>query len=151
VATQSSKILLLIAYLVGQIAVLPHGHDGDCANVPFDHHDLPHIHLAAHDHQPHSHAVDDHHHDVPHSDHADQLATSSPDHDGNAVYLPNAIRDSLPAKSTTFASTAKFVCAIADISAPQYVRMDSMSAIAIIPDEFSPHQPLWLALRALRI
>lgn len=90
--------LLLVAYVAGQWAVMPHAHGDESATLSQKHSSRPHVHLGTvrHDHA-------SHHHDHPHSHGksavgqvlklaAGQCVITDPhDHDADAVYLASSV------------------------------------------------------------
>jgi hypothetical protein len=146
--------LLMMVFLAGQLAVVPHAHASCIQEQPPDHDARLHVHVSCFDHDEHSH--DDghlHHHECDNGHSQPHASQSIPaqDHDRDAVYLPTNAGDSLLVKSVvppgSFQVVASFV--VAATLAPS-AASESWAA-ADFPDKCSPGCPLYLALRALRI
>jgi len=147
-------MVLMLGYLAGQLAVVPHAHGRCSENQPSDHNTRPHIHVAWFEHVGHSH--DDgriHHHecDGSHSQSASSDSNAGHDgHDSDAVYLPNDIGVSLPSQSVTSLDSLQAVSMLA-LAVPTPTAISERLADANFAGECSPGCPLYLALRALRI
>jgi hypothetical protein len=151
--------LLMIAYLVSQLAAVPHAHGAGTANQLFDHNARPHIHVSWIEHGDHSH---DHHSHDGHSHHHDREGSqSSPtssgsnsehgSHDNDALYLPNDVGVSFPSKVVVSLDCLQSVSTLGTFAIANPVAISEPSVVAVSPGECRPDCPLYLALRALRI
>ena len=145
------KILLAMAYAGSQLVGLPHAHGSDAANVPLNHNVWPHIHVPWMDQHENLDVVE---HDVQHGCHSQESQhlrrrenPTSHSHGENAVYLPNDLVVSLPAKGVISACGVSVVGAVPDVNTIQKGPPELFRVVAIYPGEINPHQPLWLALR----
>src|SRR4051794_40042770 len=98
---RSVSIIVMLGFVIGQMAAFPHAHAAN--GEPFDHDTRPHIHLAWFEHVGDCHNDGDAHH---HDHDGDRSQPDSPDanidhddHDSDAVYLPTDIGVSLPTKN----------------------------------------------------
>jgi hypothetical protein len=153
--------LVLIGFVAGQLAAVPHAHGGCSPEEQREHDARPHVHVGFCGHS--------HDHDDSHSGHAHNRATDevSPasgqqlfdgggarnaEHDADAIYLPCgaypvAVKDQRTASSADLIhSTVSGSDAIGLLPEPRYV------AVPIHPpDGYSPCVKLFLILRNLRI
>jgi len=169
--------LLMMAFLAGQLAVVPHAHGASRSNQPSDHDARPHVHLswfehADHQHdtehghchdgdQGHRHHAEHSHHDAEHGHHHDgtiqpNQASSDTDgehedHDGDAVYLAIDPGDLLLSQGVA----SPDLCAAATVLyVPTGYLVPATSrhlADGQPPDQCAPCCPLYLALRTLLI
>jgi hypothetical protein len=156
---RSAAMLVMLGYLAGQLAAVPHAHADDRRH---EHHSAqPHIHVAAarspshaHEHGPeHGHV---HRHAAPAaardgSCQADQFSGVA-DHEADAVYLPLTV-------STTATSgvdqskllTSPALLHFVDAAAVSDAVTASQTALLCLPDKRAPECDFCLTLRALRI
>lgn len=159
-ARRIAVTLLLVAYLAGQWAAIPHAHAGDSQHA--GHGTQSHIHVSWFGDHAHEHGSSHDHHHEHHGDesHSHQPAESSTDpanggcdgHDSDAVYLPEEVGQiTIAAKTTNPIDESQFsllLVVAAAIARPGTVTDFESARIA---EECSPGCPLFLALRALRI
>lgn len=148
-----TSIFVAIAYIAGQMLLLPHSHADNALSVPAKCHSTPHFHIGVacdHDHSHshgHSHSHSGESHDVQQDAHED---APSQDHDSTAVYASCNPSDSLPVPATDWSADLLVDAGYIDTTS-------SLAGLSISPapelyaGESKPDQPLWLALRALRI
>ena len=165
----------MMAFLAGQLAVVPHAHGASCNNQTSDHDSRPHVHLAWFEHADHEHDTEHgHNHDGGHGHHhgehshhdgeqehhhdANQSSQASSDtdckhddHDSDAVYLAVDSGDLLPSQgvaSPDLSAAAKLLCVPTAYLGPA-------TSLHLVdgqpPDQCAPSCPLYLALRALLI
>lgn len=152
-------MLVMVGYLAGQLAAVPHAHADDPRH---DHHIAqPHIHVAtastpSHEHE-HGHRHGHiHHHAAPAADrdcscNADHISSAT-DHEADAIYLPACISTTVTngvdqGKLLASPSLLHFVDAAAfgDAFTANHV------ALLRLPRELAPGCNFCLTLRALRI
>jgi hypothetical protein len=145
------SLIVMLGFVLGQMAALPHAHAA--SSTPANHDSRPHIHVPcfaanghSHDEGHHHHADGSHHHS-PVCDHEKQ----GHDHDSDAVYLPNNMGDSLPSTMVASVDCLQNVAALPERCA--FLNPPHANSVIgpYFSDECSSAQPLYLALRALRI
>lgn len=152
-----TSMLLIVAYVAGQLAAVPHAH-GAGENQPSDHGARPHFHIAWFEHG-HSHADGNahhhHHHDFDGSRSqpvSSTSATGSDGHDSDAIYLPNDTgKPSLASKIIVSLDNLPTnpILAVAVVIAP--TAGSGQLWEAHFSGNCSQGTTLYLALRALRI
>jgi hypothetical protein len=156
------SIVLILGYLAGQLAAVPHAHGQGGENQPCDHNARPHIHIHVSWFSHFGHFHDDHSHDDEHTHHHECGGSHShpafsdsnaghDDHDNDAVYLASDTGVSLLSKRAESPDCLQFVSAQVIAATPTPAAIAEPWAIAYSPGEFSPRCPLYLALRTLRI
>lgn len=158
-ARRIAVTLLLVAYLAGQWAAIPHAHaDGGDAQHSGQG-TQSHIHVSWFGDHAHEHGSSQHHHHGDES-HSHQPAESSTDlangscdgHDSDAVYLPEELGQiTVAAKIANSIDDSQYSALLvmaAAIARPGKVADFESARIA---EECIPGCPLFLALRALRI
>jgi hypothetical protein len=154
-----ASMLVMVGYLAGQLATVPHAHADD----PRHEHHLaqPHIHLAADSGSSHAH---EHGHEHGHvhrhataaanRDGSAQVSHVSgvADHEADAIYLPLSVSTTV----TNGADSSKLLTSLAllhFVDAAAFV--DSVTAyhaaLLRLPDKRAPECDFCLTLRALRI
>ena len=147
------SLIVMLGFVMGQMAALPHAHAA--SSTPANHDSRPHIHVPcfaanghSHDegHHQHHHADGSHHHS-PVSDDQKQ----SHNHDSDAVYLPNNMGDSLPSTMVASVDCLQNVSALPKLCA--FLNPPHANSVIgpYFSDECSSAQPIYLALRTLRI
>jgi hypothetical protein len=156
---QLISVSVLAAFVVAQVAALPHGHAQDS---PKGHDDTPHIHLpganSSHEHgHTHPHAAGHvHRHAGPVEKHDNARAecglSGVADHDANAIYLPPSVSlaTSSSADPIQLTPTLALWHSIDTGLLTHSVAASGIDALRP-PDEHAPCCALYLALRALRI
>jgi hypothetical protein len=156
------KIVLIVAYLAGQLAGMPHAHSADGTAHVADH-SRPHVHLSwvdhmrhVHDHEHHDHDHDHGHEDAPdehsHGQHPEPSSGQNQDHNSDAVYLPDGagapsvVPSAVNASDACLPATTLLVMCTCMPAAPSESSPDDL-----FPGECSFGCPLYLALRALRL
>ena len=146
-------IVLSMAYLASQLAVVSHSHGASRENQPVDHHARPHIHVSSFGHADHSHDLD-HGHPYSHRStgtHSHTVDSETPpehsDHDSDAVYLPSDTGQSLLSKSVATPNAFNFVTPL--VAAIVVTPTDSSDVVAAspFPGECRSGSHLDLALR----
>ena len=146
--------LLMMVYVAGQLAMVPHLHAQSMAGSTSDHAERPHIHLG------HAHHDHDHQHGAAHHGHShnsqvvstDQTTIASGDHDQDALYFPDEVGPSTAAKIGNSADSvnAELLLSI-DTMATTPQPLQSLAA-SNDSNQYRPTpRPLYLTLRALRI
>ncbi|MBL9164667.1 MAG: hypothetical protein JNL18_18205 [Planctomycetaceae bacterium] len=146
--------LLMMVYVAGQLAMVPHLHAQNTAGATPGHAERPHIHLG------HAHHEHDHQHGASHHGHShhsrvvctDLAAIASGDHDQDALYFPDEVGPSTAAKIGNSAASvdAELLLSI-DTLATTPQPLQALAA-SIDSNEYRPTpRPLYLTLRALRI
>lgn len=156
-ARRATVLALTIAYLAGQVSMVPHAHGVECGNCPTDHSARPHVHVGLIEHAGHSH---DHNHEHDHSTRHNpdreqsRSANQEPlhtDHESDAVYLADGLGTSLLCKSISTPDASQVISSFVDaIIAPPTVLCNSATA-AISHCACSSGYRLCLSLRALRL
>jgi hypothetical protein len=149
---KSLSLIVMLAFVTGQLAVIPHAH-GD-SGEPFDHDARPHFHVAWFTHvghcrdggHAHPHEADASYSNPPSSN----SKTGHSDHDSDAIYLPSDMGISLPTKSVGPLDNFLIDSSLGLAVVPATISTTACLADAFSPDECSPACPLYLALRALR-
>jgi hypothetical protein len=150
-------ILVLLGYLAGQMAAMPHAH----ATAHADHPWQPHVHLSVDDaaHVHHSHDGRHHHDDGRHDDdidppNANGALVAAEDHDADAVYVSAVVQatsrsgvdSGIHAKCLSPQATPADVC----IAALEWVSK-ALALSDCASGIIEPHCALYLSLRTLRI
>ena len=151
---RTATALLMMVYVAGQLAMVPHLHAQNMAGSTPDHGERPHVHLG------HGHHDHDHHHGAAHHGHShnsqvvstDQTTIASGNHDQDALYFPDEVGPSTAAK---IGNSADFVDAVLLLSIDALATTPQpLQSLAAGNDsnEYRPTpRPLYLTLRALRI
>ena len=145
--------IVMLGFVAGQLAALPHAHAESA--TPADHNDRLHIHSSCLDDVGHCHdGGHSHHHDA--DDNAShpsrpEASTEHSGHDSNAVYLPNDLGISLPAKNVGPVVSVQLITPLGTVVEPATPCSIDYAEAAFFPDKCSPARPLYLVLRALRI
>jgi len=156
-ARRYTNTFLIMAYLAGQLAAVPHAHGAGGENQPSDHNARPHFHVSWFEHGCHSH---DHGHTHDHdgdgdgshsAPHSADSNTSHDGHDSDAVYLPNEIGTPSLGKSVNLLDSPELVSTLAIVAAPTATTALGFSTEAYFPEKCNSGCPLYLVLRALRI
>lgn len=154
-----ASMLVMVGYLAGQLAAVPHAH----ANDPLhEHHSAqPHIHVAAarspsHTYEHGSEHGHVHRHTAPAAARdgacqADQFSGVA-DHEADAIYLPLTVSTTV----TSGADSSKLLTSPAllhfvDAAAVSDAVTASQTALLRLPDTRAPECAFCLTLRALRI
>jgi len=148
---------VLAGFLVAQWAAIPHAH---AEGNPLDHDTAPHAHFSAvggltHDHD-HQHGTHDHCHATPiaarDSISPDSGASSVPDHDLDAVYLPStgSITATCGVEHGKLAATPVVFHAFDSVLFFGTLN-DTLVAAACPSSNYASSCALYLALRTLRI
>jgi hypothetical protein len=137
--------LIVIAYLAGQLAAVPHTHPEE----PAGHVSRSHLHVkglvSAHNH---SH---EHHHNHRHSGSHNSPAKSAPvDHDDTCMYLPQAATPALQAK-VELSDAAVAYAGFTGNSSPHDTALLDTATSSAPPDVLRSGCDLCLILRTLRI
>jgi hypothetical protein len=153
-----TAIIVLVAFLAGQLATVPHAHAHGGDNSAADHDVRPHFHVGGLHRHSHEHAHERghaHHHEHDHeTDHAHspqgEAGSADADHDSDAVYLAD---DHSAAFVGTSATTVAFGHAVSAITAPAFTcaPRQPFPIDFEFPDICRSRCPLYLILRALRI
>jgi hypothetical protein len=156
---RSAAMLVILGYLAGQLAAVPHAHADDPRQ---EHHSThPHIHVAAvggsshtHEHgHEHGHV---HRHAASAADRDGSCQTSHfsgfADHEADAIYLPLSVSTAV----TSSANSSKLLTSLAllhfvDAAAVSDAVTASQTALLRLPDKRAPECDFCLTLRALRI
>jgi hypothetical protein len=154
-ARRSTTSLIIVTYIAGQLAMVPHSHGAVGISQSSDHNASPHIHVSWFDRVDHSHD-DGHSHHHEHGSHHSHRTTSDADtvpvdHDSDAVYLPNEIGVSLSSKPVVSPDCLSFIATIVIDAAHTPMAQSESGLVALSLGECSPNFPIYLALRALRI
>lgn len=153
---RDTAIIVLVAFLAGQLATVPHAHARGGDNSPADHDVRPHFHVGGSHGHSHEHAHERghaHHHDHE-TDHAHspegEAGSADADHDSDAVYLADDHSAAFVGKSAT---TVAFGHAVSAITAPAFIcaPRQPFPIDVEFPDVCRSRCPLYLMLRALRI
>lgn len=143
------SILVLLGFIAGQSAVMPHAHGG---LEPVGHDATPHIHLSLHHSHSHCHGSHKHSHHSHQPSPAGQLCKAVVDHDADAIYLPTVTpfvergSDELSGLQIQFALLLTSVAI--DLSAADA----QQASFGHHPQDIcAPNCALYLQLRALRI
>lgn len=153
------SLLVLLAFVAGQWASIPHGHAAFSLASQREHDTRPHIHLGLdrHSHEGgHSHAG--HFHDY-------QTANPSPgfiqsgwtcisglgvEHDGDAAYLPDGVF-SIGANAERFSTLDRLLWSFVRPLTPPLQDIQGVFVSLHPPDGDAPEGKLFLKLRNLRI
>jgi hypothetical protein len=151
---RSTSTLLIVIYVAGQLAAVPHAHGGN-VGASSEHDSRPHVHVSwfGHSHDD-GHTHDHHHHyDVSHSStDFSEWSSGSNDHDSNAVYLPNETGNLyLACKISGSPNPLDAVQALPVAAAIEPADHSGQLCKANFSGNCCPGTPLYLALRALRI
>lgn len=156
------SVLLLLGYVAGELATVPHAHGGLSVEQQTQHDARPHIHLGpfAHRHE-HGHPPAGHSHrhlsDHEPAGEADQSpAESHPsgsEHDRAAIFFPSGTAAHSPGRNQTTATSTKQSSALAvGLAAAGFDGRVRPSCVAIhAPDVGPPHAKRFLTLRNLRL
>ena len=141
------SILVLIGFIAGQLAAVPHAHCGYSPAEQREHDARPHVHVGSHSHD-HSHS---------HSHASGSKSPDSPDyppareeveHDADAVSLPSGVFTAC-SREDQRTLTSSYPIIAADVAAQ--LPLPAALAPADPPDVRSPGAKVFLKLRNLRI
>jgi hypothetical protein len=150
------SVIVLFGFVAGHLAAIPHAHAESLTTIDRD--ARPHIHLSWFDHSSHEHEKTHHHR---HHHHAMPIAQTQygdldpfaddDGHDGDAIYFSCDVRVAVPAVAHVPAGDLQVLTTLQILgNAPTLVATESAISRLFLA-ECSPAQPLYLALRALRI
>jgi hypothetical protein len=155
-------ILVLLGFIAGQLAVVPHAHGGYSPEEQRQHDARPHVHVGfcGHSHE-HNHSHDGHSHSHP----TDKAAPASVEqlsnggcgpcveHDADAIYLPCGASSPATVKDQRTASSAELIHSADTASCATCLLPNPRNASAPIhpPNGHSSGAKLFLTLRNLRI
>jgi hypothetical protein len=156
------SILVLLGFVAGQLAAVPHAHGGCSSEQQREHDARPHVHVGScshshdhndsHDGHSHSHATD-----KPAPASGEQLSNSGcgpyVEHDADAIYLPCGASSPVAVKDQRTASSADPISSADTASYATCLLPDPRNASAPIhpPNGHSSGAKLFLTLRNLRI
>ena len=143
------SLLVLLGFIAGQLATVPHAHGANCHSGGHEHDSRLHFHLGGHDH-PHRHDQGGRHGAVPgESFPVPGGSTGKQDHDADAIYLADGAAIALAAGHESAGGAATFVSA----EVPGKVWQFDGGAAAPFhpPDSLPAVGKLFLTLRTLRI
>ena len=149
--------LVLIGFVAGQVAALPHTHAGLSPEEQLQHDSRPHLHFGNSEHSHNS----SHDGQSPRHSHEKAVGVESPgftvggpcsDHDDDAIYFPGCGSSLLVAQdqrtATTFDPSPSTASGSGAVCLPMEPRCDS---IPLHPPNGSLGGKLYLTLRTLRI
>jgi len=142
----------MLVFLAGQLATVPHAHGANGEDEPLGHDAHTHTHMSwfGHSHGPSHHHQDDS--NAPsHGSSLDSSTAEQPDHDSDAVYLPDKPTAPLTGSSVTHHEGLRLNPVLSVPVLPLLLPASLAATDVSLLSQCSSARPLYLTLRALRI